>query len=578
MPVRLTVREVRDALMWGDPPGDGEASSAEIGRLFHEAFAGLVAEARASGRFGTAGEVARRAYDQTVGPYLTGREGSLQASSAEVVRLWRALGALGEWLASIEPTSAAIDAEQAIVAELREPSWTDSVVLGGVADAVVHDRQTGRWCVVELKLGRSRPRADLAQAALYQMIREAADPGGSGHALALLHFGPERAERLVRSEDLAEARPALLDLIGRLAGVLPDPPGPEPTDLGDLLIAVLAEYGIPVEPAGPPILGHVRVQYRVNPGPGVKVSALEQRTRELQVRLGLDSEPVIGIDDGAVTIDLPRRPPQAALFGSIRAELPRGTATVGNSRLPVGVGMDGRLVLADLADPNSAHWLVAGTTGSGKSEWLRAALAGLIATNTPETLQLVLIDPKRNAFGWLRESPFLARPLVFPDETDVEGILDGLLDEMQMRDRLRSETQTDDLAGYVRETGDVLPRIVCVCDELPDLLLGDPAGRKRLEQRFQRLGARARAAGIHLILAAQQPSREVLKGPIVANLGARVGLRMPSPIESRMLLGDGGAERLFGRGDLLFKTVGEPVRLQGLYLSPEERDAIGRGP
>ncbi|MFO0959165.1 MAG: DNA translocase FtsK [Isosphaeraceae bacterium] len=580
MPVQLTVREVRDALMRADVPGDGEPSNAAVGRLFHEAFTALIGEAREPGGPEVAKAMALRVYERTIGPFVSGREEQLHPHAAEVQRLWKAVESLCAWLASLEPSSAGIDAGIPVGAELREPSWTDSVLLNGVADAVVRDRSDGRWCVVELKLGRSHPRADLGQAALYQLIREAADPGSSGSATALLSFGPDLEERLFRSEDLAEARPALLDLIGRLAGVLPVRGRlveTEAGDLGERLIAVLAEYGVEADLAGSPVVGPSLIRLRVKPGPGVKVASIGQRARELRMRLGLDAEPSVGIDGNVVTIDLPRRPPRVVPFRSILDQLPGRAEGRANSRVPVGVDLDGKLVLADLDDTNSAHWVVAGTTGSGKSEWLRAAVAGLIATNTPATLRLVLIDPKRTAFGWLRDSEFLRQPLVFPGEEDVEGLLDGLLEEMERRTRLFSETGVEDLSGYIGQAGVLLPRIVCACDEFADLLLGDPAGRRRLEDRFQRLGARARAAGIHLILATQQPSREVLKGALISNMNARVGLRMPSPIESRMLLNADGAELLLGRGDLLFKAVGEPARLQGLYLSPEDREAIARG-
>jgi DNA segregation ATPase FtsK/SpoIIIE, S-DNA-T family len=115
---------------------------------------------------------------------------------------------------------------------------------------------------------------------------------------------------------------------------------------------------------------------------------------------------------------------------------------------------------------------------------------------------------------------------------------------------------------------------VCVCDEYADLLTRGRDERKLLEEQIGRLGAKARAAGIHLVLATQQPSRDVVKGTLDANIPARVGLKTQSAIESRMLLGESGTEHLLGNGDLLFKDIGEPRRLQSVYLPPEEREAI----
>jgi S-DNA-T family DNA segregation ATPase FtsK/SpoIIIE len=149
----------------------------------------------------------------------------------------------------------------------------------------------------------------------------------------------------------------------------------------------------------------------------------------------------------------------------------------------------------------------------------------------------------------------------------------ALVDEMENRYRAFQAAGVDHLAEMQR-SGARLPRIVCICDEYADLLF---AGRKEIEERIRRLGQKARAAGIHLVLAVQQPSREIVKGALQANIPARVGLRVTSRIESNMLLDRGGAEDLLGNGDLLFKDIGDPVRLQGLYLPPDERRAVFGG-
>jgi DNA segregation ATPase FtsK/SpoIIIE-like protein len=241
----------------------------------------------------------------------------------------------------------------------------------------------------------------------------------------------------------------------------------------------------------------------------------------------------------------------------------------------VGVDLEGNLRMADLADSADCHLLVAGATGSGKSEWLRAMIAGLLLTNTPETLQFLLVDPKRNAFNELAGSPYLwgERRIVYPDEVDPIEVFDRLVEEMENRYRTFQSAGVDHLAE-LQQSGGRLPRIVCVCEEYADLLF---RCRKEIEERIRRLGQKARAAGIHLVLAVQQPSREIVKGALQANIPARVGLRMTSRYESNMLLDRGGAENLLGNGDLLFKDIGEPVRLQGLYLTPEERREIFGG-
>jgi DNA segregation ATPase FtsK/SpoIIIE-like protein len=217
--------------------------------------------------------------------------------------------------------------------------------------------------------------------------------------------------------------------------------------------------------------------------------------------------------------------------------------------------------------------LVAGTAGSGKSEWLRAVLAGFLLTNTPDTLRLVLIDPKRNAFNELKGSSFLLNPntLVYPDELSAADVLSKLAEEMDRRYRILQNDGVDTLDALAQKNGKKIPRIVCMCDEYFDLINQTSGSRKALAAQIFRLGAKSRAAGIHLIIATQQPSRQVIKGALDANIPARVGFKMDKTIESNMLLNQKGAENLLGRGDLLFKDIGQPIRLQAPYLVPEQR-------
>ena len=437
------------------------------------------------------------------------------------------------------------------------------------------------WCVVELKLGRTSPEADLGQTCLYHLMLSQRGPEGHGKskgpgALALVSFEPGPRERVFESRELEDARRSLINLIGRLAKVLPTEPGPTPKpvkfppkpdsrykELGEKIVSTLAEYGATVRLAGPPIVGPTFLRYPVSLGTGVKIVAIQSRANELRVRLGLDASPRIGIEGSRVVIDVQRPDRQTVTFSQIREQLPDLDQSIGNSKVPLGVDMDGQLRFADLSQPEHSHILIAGTTGSGKSEWLRTLLAGLMATNTPETLRLVLIDPKRTAFTALRNSPFLYRPIVYPDERPVSAVLEELAEEMDSRYRAMGKSGSDSLAELLSRSKSSIPRIVCVCDEYADLLRRDRDERKVLENQVFRLGSKARAAGIHLVIATQQPSREVIKGALDANIPARVGLKMECAIESRMLLGIPGAETLLGYGDLLFKDIGDPVRLQG---------------
>jgi hypothetical protein len=610
MPVGLQVRQVRDAIYEaaGRPAGEGEPSTALLGRLFHEVFAELV-DARSAANFvaaladvDPAPEAWRAAlldhiYRRLVGPRLASHHAVLQPVAGRVLTFWQAVREMCDWLVELlgagreaADLTATLRGEQPLRWEVREKDWTDTVVLTGVADLVWRLPDDRPWCLVELKLGRNSPEADLAQACLYhQMLSNGPGSNGEG-ALSLVSFEPQRRERLFQGTEVQSAQQKLKDLIGRLAGVLPARekeerperalPADAATDahheIGKKLVAALKEYGVVVQADGDPVVGPTFLRFRLALGRGVKFDAAAKRAPEVALRLGLTAVPRVGVERDRIVVDIQRPDRKFIRFSQVRNQLPAPDPGAGCSLVPLGVDLGGRLKLADLAAPENAHVLVAGTTGSGKSEWLRAALAGLIATNTPQTLRLLLIDPKRNAFLWLRGSPYLYAPLVFPDEQPVAEVLQGLIDEMERRYQFFEQAGADNLAEYNRRAG-LLPRIVCACDEYADLLSQDRRQRRELEEQIARLGAKARAAGIHLLLATQRPSRDVVRGALDTNMPARVGLQTAKAIESRMLLGDPGAERLLGKGDLLFKDIGDPVRLQSVYLSEEERDRLLAG-
>jgi DNA segregation ATPase FtsK/SpoIIIE-like protein len=318
------------------------------------------------------------------------------------------------------------------------------------------------------------------------------------------------------------------------------------------------------------MVGPTFLRYPIALGKSVTLNAVERLDRSVQAQLKLDAPPRVGLEGRRVVIDVQRADRQLVRFSEIRSQLPAREPLIGCAQVPLGVDIAGRLHMADFREPENAHLLVAGTTGSGKTEWLRSAVAGLLATSTPETLRLVLIDPKRNAFQMLQNSPFLYRPLVYPEDESVTAVLGILVEEMEARYRKMSESGSDCLIDHIRRRGVPVARIFCICDEFANLLQGDRESRRALEEQVHRLGQKARAAGIHLILATQQPSREIIRGPLASNIPARVGLKMTSAIESRMLLGTGGAETLLGRGDLLFKCIGDPIRLQSACVLSDE--------
>jgi hypothetical protein len=617
MPVKLNVRQVRDEILraaGGPVYGLSKSSTRMAGTLFHEIFADLFGpDARLAARAALAGGAAaeewnarlrEHIYRLLLGPRIEANRAALQTASREVLDLWKALEELARWLAGIldeawrrgafsvaaqgGAADLLISAEEPFWWRLREPGWIDSVEIGGVPDAVLRMPGGGRWCVLELKTGQSAPEADLAQACLYRQMLAAAEPNPG--SLALVRFHPKLEEKVFAAHQLKPAEARLKALIGRLAGVLPGPAPqpartrpavtepapakPEYTELGRKLLDVFREYNSPVELAGSLIAGPAFLRFPVQPARSVRPESVRKLAAAVQVRLGLQAPPFIHTAGSRLVVDVARPDRQPVLFAAVRGQLPTTDPARGCSKLPVGLDLEGNLRMADLADSADCHLLVAGATGSGKTEWLRTMIAGLVLTNTPQTLQLLLVDPKRNAFNELAGSPYLwgDRRIVYPDEVEPVGVFDRLVQEMETRYHTLQAAGVDHLAELPSHAR--LPRIVCVCEEYPDLLF---RGRKEIEERIRRLGQKARAAGIHLVLAVQQPSREIVKGALQANIPARVGLRVTSRIESKMLLDRGGAEDLLGNGDLLFKDIGEPVRLQGVYLPAEQRRTIFGG-
>jgi S-DNA-T family DNA segregation ATPase FtsK/SpoIIIE len=206
---------------------------------------------------------------------------------------------------------------------------------------------------------------------------------------------------------------------------------------------------------------------------------------------------------------------------------------------------------------------------------MRTALAGLLLTNRPDTLQLVLIDPKRSAFNEMEGSPYLYQgwDILHPIDRPIADVLDILIEEMNNRNQLFKQHGADDLTAYVGKTGKSLPRILLFCDEYFDLI-ADKKTRRDVEMRVARLGAKGRSSGLHLVIATQFPKADVVTGILKANLPGRVCMRMTDGSQSQVVLGQYGAEQLLGKGDLLFQDVGEPRRLQAAFLPEQERKRI----
>jgi S-DNA-T family DNA segregation ATPase FtsK/SpoIIIE len=599
MAVTLSIAEIRRRLLAervaaADQDG-AEDVAAELGVLFHEVvslcfaagsstFVIDVLEDAEPGAAAWKKALVDAVYRSVFGPRLERDRATLNHFPREVASCWRAIENLCEWLAgvllvvhrkhgSLDAARDLVDCERMLEIELREPGWADSVVLRGPADALVRLPETHTWCVVVLDAGRPASEADLAQAALYRLLLSGAEK--EQRDLRLLAFADAVRERPLAPTEIERAEERLKAAIGRIAGVDAEAPARPPSDwqvptaahraMRASLLRVLGNYGLEATIDEEPRLGPTFIRFLVTPKPGAKVSRFTGLIEEIALGMNLKNPPLIERLGDRIAVDIERPDRRAVRFEELRRLLPAPDSLVGNSRILVGVDIDGRPVFIDLAKPEHCHVLVVGTAGSGKSIWMRAAIASLVETNTPATLRLVLIDPKRNAFTAWRGSPFLRAPIAYPDETSPLEVLTGLIDEMEARYRRMAELEVDDLVGLIRRERRPTPRIVCACDEYADLVTTSD-DRREIEEAIARLGAKARAAGIHLVLATQTPRREIIGGTIKANLPTCVGLRVSSETEAK-IIETPGAELLLGNGDLLLRSIGEPRRLQGALLA-----------
>ncbi len=238
----------------------------------------------------------------------------------------------------------------------------------------------------------------------------------------------------------------------------------------------------------------------------------------------------------------------------------------------LGKDVSGRPVFVDMA--SLPHLLIAGTTGAGKSVCLHSVLRCLLLQRTPNELRLVLVDPKRVEMGAYNGLPHLLTPVVV-DPEKVVGTLQWMSREMDSRYKKFAEAGARNIEDYNQRQAEKLPYIVVLIDELADLMMLSP---EETERNLNRLAQLARATGIHVIIATQRPSVDVITGMIKANFPARIALNVASNVDSRVILDQPGAERLLGRGDMLYQApdAPAPIRLQGVYVSDDEFNRIAR--
>ncbi len=328
------------------------------------------------------------------------------------------------------------------------------------------------------------------------------------------------------------------------------------------LVETLKSFKLGVDYLGS-VVGSAFIRVKLKPHLGVKFTSIVNTSQDLKVHLGIADTPLIATQAGYISVDLPRTSRQIASFENYIT--PVSLPPTSPVKIAIGVDLEGKLVEADLADPNTCHFLVGGTTGSGKSEFLRSLLLSLLVRHTPDNLKIALVDPKRVTFPEFEKIPWLYSPIVKESNRAI-ALMEQLVTEMEKRYQCFEAAGCSNLSDYNQKATQVLPRIVCIFDEYADFM-SEKDSRNALEQNIKRLGAMARAAGIHLIIATQRPEAKVVTPIIRSNLPGRVALKTASEADSAIILGgkQTNAAYLLGKGDLLFGTSLQ--RLQSLLAT-----------
>ena len=317
--------------------------------------------------------------------------------------------------------------------------------------------------------------------------------------------------------------------------------------------------------------GPTITRYEVSPEAGTKVSKIVNLSDDLALGLAARSirieAPVPG--KSVIGIEVPNDNPQVV---GLREVITSDEFKNHPSSLAVGLGKEitGKPLIADLA--KMPHLLIAGATGSGKSVCVNTIITSLLYKSSPDDVKLLLIDPKVVELAHYNGIPHLLSPVV-TDPKKASNALNWAVSEMNKRYKLFAENGVKDITGYNKKCDEKMYKIVIIIDELADLMM---ACGNEVEDYICRLAQMARAAGMHLIIATQRPSVDVITGIIKANIPSRIAFAVSSQTDSRTILDMGGAEKLLGKGDMLYYPLGaaKPVRIQGAFISEEESEKV----
>ncbi len=366
-------------------------------------------------------------------------------------------------------------------------------------------------------------------------------------------------------------------------------------EMSRLVEDILADFNVTVEVVGF-LPGPVITRFEIQPAAGVKVSRISSLSKDLARALSVTSVRIVEVIPGksVIGLEIPNREREMVTLRELLAS-PTFEKSASLLTLAMGKDISGQPLMADLG--KMPHALVAGTTGSGKSVGINSMILSLLYKATPEQVRMIMIDPKMLELSVYEGIPHLLTPVV-TDMKEAQNALRWAVAEMERRYKLMSKMGVRNLAGFnqmvedaaangktIRDpmfqmlnplaegeefpTLETLPSIVIVIDELADMMM---IVGKKVEELIARLAQKARAAGIHLVLATQRPSVDVLTGLIKANIPTRISFQVSSRIDSRTILDQGGAEALLGNGDMLFLPSGTsiPIRAHGAFVDDNE--------
>lgn len=349
---------------------------------------------------------------------------------------------------------------------------------------------------------------------------------------------------------------------------------PELKEVGEKIVKILKNYNIDVSLVNAKV-GPRITQYEFELAPGTKINEITNLNKEIAMGLAVKQIAITPVE-GSTTlgIQVPNKEDSSVSLNDVMENSDKSGVS-----MALGKDTNGNAVSADIL--KLQHILIGGTTGSGKSACINSMICSLIQTYSPDQVKLILIDPKKVELSAYKSIPHLLMPIV-TDPQKAADTLDELTKTMDKRYSDFEKVGVKNIESYNNlvnkynksgKSAKLMPYIIVIIDELADLMM--TAG-KQVEGSIQRLTQLARAAGIHLIVATQRPSVDVVTGVIKSNINSRIAFATPSSVDSRTILDQGGAEKLLGKGDMLYKPLGSSnaTRIQGAFVSDDEIDNI----